>query len=232
MKGSTQKKKTAQGRVRPPVKKRRSGRWFVIGAVILVVLVVAGVAFALASQGKGAAVQDASSEKSKGAATAQVVVEEFADFQCPACRRFFEGPARQLEEEYVSTGKVKFVFRHYAFLGQESRWAAEASECANEQGRFWDYYDKLFTEQGGENVGVFSKPNLQRFAGELGLDAARFNQCLTSGKYTASVFEDINQAASKGVRGTPTLFVNGQPVDRGSDYAVLRQAIEAALSAD
>jgi protein-disulfide isomerase len=227
-----QKKKTAQGRVRPPVKKRRSGRWFVIGAVILVVLVVAGVAFALASQGKGAAVQDASSEKSKGSATAQVVVEEYADFQCPACRRFFEGPARQLEEEYVSTGKIKFVFRHYAFLGQESRWAAEASECANEQGRFWDYYTKLFTEQGGENMGGFSKPNLQRFAGELGLDAARFNQCLTSGKYTASVFDDINQAASKGVRGTPTLFVNGQPVDRGSDYAVLRQAIEAALSAD
>lgn len=232
MKGSMQKKKTAQGRVRPPVKKRRSGRWFVIGAVILVVLVVAGVAFALASQGKGAAVQDASSEKSKGSATAQVVVEEYADFQCPACRRFFEGPARQLEEEYVSTGKIKFVFRHYAFLGQESRWAAEASECANEQGRFWDYYTKLFTEQGGENMGGFSKPNLQRFAGELGLDAARFNQCLTSGKYTASVFDDINQAASKGVRGTPTLFVNGQPVDRGSDYAVLRQAIEAALSAD
>ena len=188
MKGSTQKKKTAQGRVRPPVKKRRSGRWFVIGAVILVVLVVAGVAFALASQGKGAAVQDASSEKSKGAATAQVVVEEFADFQCPACRRFFEGPARQLEAEYVSTGKVRFVFRHYAFLGQESRWAAEAAECANEQGRFWDYYEKLFTEQGGENVGVFSKPNLQRFAGELSLDTASFNKCLTSGKYTARVF--------------------------------------------
>lgn len=232
MKGSTQKKKTAQGRVRPPVKKRRSGRWFAIGAVILVVLVVAGVAFALVSQGKGAAVQDASSEKSKGSATAQVVVEEYADFQCPACRRFFDTTARQLEDEYVSTGKVKFVFRHYAFLGQESRWAAEAAECASEQGRFWDYYAKLFTEQGGENVGVFSKPNLQRFAGELSLDTARFNQCLTSGKYTASVFEDINQAASKGVRGTPTLFVNGQQVDRGSDYTVLRRAIQAALKTE
>lgn len=232
MKGSTQKKKTAQGRVRPPVKKRRSGRWFVIGAVILVVLVVAGVAYALASQGKGAAVQDASSEKSKGAATAQVVVEEYADFQCPACRRFFEGPARQLEAEYVSAGKVKFVFRHYAFLGQESRWAAEASECANEQGRFWDFYQKLFASQGGENVGVFNKENLQRFAGELGLDTASFSKCLMTGRYAERVLLDINEAADRGVRGTPTLFVNGRSVDRGSDYLVLRQAIEAALKAD
>ncbi|MCL4507810.1 MAG: DsbA family protein [Chloroflexi bacterium] len=232
MKKSMQKKRTAQGRVVPSVKARRSDRWLIIGVAVFLVLVAAGVAYALTAQDKGDVVPGAGSEKSKGSATAQVVVEEYADFQCPACRRFFDTTARQLEKEYVSTGKVKFVFRHYAFLGQESRWAAEAAECANDQGRFWDYYDKLFTEQGGENVGVFSKPNLQRFAAELGLDAARFNQCLTSGKYTASVFADINQAASKGVRGTPTLFVNGRSVDRGSDYAVLRQAIEAALSAD
>jgi len=231
-KGSTHRKSAAPVRRTRVAEKRRSDRWLMIGVAALLVLVAAGVAYALTAQDKGDAVPGTGSEKSKGSATAQVVVEEYADFQCPACRRFFDTTARQLEKEYVSTGKVKFVFRHYAFLGQESRWAAEAAECANEQGRFWDYYDKLFTEQGGENVGVFSKPNLQRFAAELGLDAARFNQCLTSGSYTASVFEDINQAASKGVRGTPTLFVNGRSVDRGSDYAVLRQAIEAALSAD
>lgn len=232
MKRSSGKKRSAQVYRTRPVEKRRSDRWFVIGAVVLLVLVAAGVAFALTSQGKGDAVRAASSERSKGAATAQVVVEEYADFQCPACRRFFESSARQLEEEYVRTGKVKFVFRHYAFLGQESRWAAEAAECANEQGRFWDYYEKLFTKQGGENVGVFGKQNLQRFAAELGLDTASFNQCLTSGKYTESVLRDINEGGSKGVRGTPTLFVNGRFVERGSDYAVLRQAVEAALKAD
>lgn len=229
-KGSTHRKSAAPVRRTRVAEKRRSGRWWVIGVAALLVLVAAGMAYALTAQDKGDAVPGAGSEKGKGSATAQVMVEEYADFQCPACQRFFDTTARQLEEEYVSTGKVKFVFRHYAFLGQESRWAAEAAECANEQGRFWDYYDKLFTEQGGENVGVFGKPNLQRFAAELGLDAARFSQCLTSGKYTASVFADINQAASKGVRGTPTLFVNGQQVDRGADYAVLRQAIEAALT--
>jgi len=232
MKGSTQKKRAAQGRVPPPVKKRRSDRWLTIGVVGFVVLIVAGIAWGLTTRRDGKPAQAAGSEKSKGAATARVVVEEYADFQCPACRRFFEDPARQLEEEYVSTGKVKFVFRHYAFLGQESRWAAEAAECANEQGRFWDYYEKLFTEQGGENVGVFGKQNLQRFAGELGLDTASFSQCLTSGRYAERVLLDINEAAGKGVRGTPTLFVNGRRVDGGSSYTVLRQAIAAALKAD
>ena len=73
--------------------------------------------------------------------------------------------------------QVRFVFRHLAFIGPESRWAAEATECANEQDRFWDYYDKLFEEQGGENVGDFSQDRLKQFAADLDLDTETFNQC-------------------------------------------------------
>ncbi|HHH41140.1 MAG TPA: hypothetical protein ENK56_03960 [Chloroflexi bacterium] len=124
---------------------------------------------------------------------------------------------------------MRFVFRHFAFIGDESRWAAEASECANEQGRFWDYYDKLFEEQSGENVGTFSKENLKRFAAELGLDTERFNQCLDSGRYQTKVQQELIEGRQKGVRGTPTLFVNGQLIERGGDYQVLRAAILAAL---
>ena len=230
MKASMQKKRAARGRAVPSVKARRSDRWLIIGVALFLVLGAAGVAYALTARDKGDAVPGAVSEKSKGSATAQVVVEEYADFQCPACRRFFDTTARQLEAEYVSTGKVKFVFRHYAFLGQESRWAAEAAECANDQGRFWNYYDKLFTEQGGENVGVFSKPNLQRFAAELDLDSISFNQCLSSGKFAAKVQADLTDGANRAVRGTPSVFVNGRLVDRGSDYTILRAAIEQALA--
>jgi len=124
---------------------------------------------------------------------------------------------------------VRFVFRHFAFLGDESRWAAEAAECANEQGRFWDYYEKLFAEQAGENVGTFSLENLKRFAAELGLDTKRFNQCLDSGKYSAKVQRETLQGRQEGVRGTPTVFVNGRLVEDGGDYAALRAAIEAVL---
>lgn len=129
----------------------------------------------------------------------------------------------------MSKGQVRFVFRQFAFVGNESRWAAEASECANEQGRFWDYYDKLFKEQDGENVGAFGKENLMRYATDLGLNAAQFNQCLDSGKYTAKVQQETTQGRQEGVRGTPTVFVNGQLIEGGADYRVLRAAIETAL---
>jgi protein-disulfide isomerase len=124
---------------------------------------------------------------------------------------------------------VRFVFRHLAFIGDESRWAAEASECANEQGRFWDYYNRLFEEQTGENVGDFTPENLKRFAADLGLDTDQFNQCLDSGKYQAKVQQEGREAQQLGVRSTPTLFVNGQLIKNGSNYEVLQAAIESAL---
>ncbi len=124
---------------------------------------------------------------------------------------------------------MRFVFRHFPFLGDESRWAAEASECANEQGRFWEYYDKLFEEQRGENVGAYSKENLKRFAAELGLDTARFNACLDSGKYRQKIEQEMNEGLALGVRGTPSLVVNGRLIEGGADYRVLRAAVEAAL---
>lgn len=228
MKQSTQRGKAASGRSSRPGKKSSSNIRWMTGIAVFLLLVVS-IIFAVNAQQRRGVAEAAGAEKSKGVATAPVVVEEFADFQCPACRRFFEGPARQLEQEYVGAGKVKFVFRHYAFLGEESRWAAEASECANEQGRFWDFYDRLFTAQGGENVGVFSKPNLQRFAGELGLDTVAFSQCLSSGRFAPTVQTDFEAGANRAVRGTPSVFVNGVLVDGGSDYNTLRAAIEQAL---
>jgi len=129
----------------------------------------------------------------------------------------------------VDVGKVRFAFRHFAFIGEESRWAAEASECANEQGRFWDYYDKLFEEQAGENVGAYSKENLKRFAAELGLDTEQFNQCLDSGKYREKVRQETLEGRRAGVRGTPTIFVNGKLIEGGSDYQFLSAVIESEL---
>ena len=125
---------------------------------------------------------------------------------------------------------MRFAFRHLAFIGDESRWAAEASECANEQGGFWDYYDKIFEEQAGENVGAFSRDNLKRFAVELGLNTEQFNQCLDSGKYRDKVQQEVAEAQRLGVRSTPTLFVNGELIERGADYQVLQAAIETALN--
>jgi cyclophilin family peptidyl-prolyl cis-trans isomerase len=116
---------------------------------------------------------------------------------------------RQLEDKYVKTGEMKFVYRYMAFLGDESQWAAEAAECAGDQGKFWEYHDKLFASQNGENQGAFSKDNLKKFAADLGLNTTTFNQCVDSGKFTDKIKKSSNDASQFGVSSTPTVFVNG-----------------------
>lgn len=96
-----------------------------------------------------------------GKSDAPVTIIEFADFQCPFCERFYKDAEKGIIENYVKSGKVKFVFRNYAFLGPESNIAAEGSYCANEQGKFWEYHNFLFDHQGPENSGTFSKENLE-----------------------------------------------------------------------
>jgi protein-disulfide isomerase len=209
----------------------------IMGVIALAVIAVA--AFAILSPNSNPSAQsqpalstEISLDKSIGPEDAPVVVVEYADFQCPYCQQFAAGTGRQIKQNYVDSGQIRFVFRHLAFIGPESLWAAEAAECANEQGRFWDYHDKLFEEQAGENVGAFSRENLKRFAAELGLDSQQFTQCLDSDKYRTKVQQEVAEAGRLGVHSTPSLFVNGQLIKNGSNYQVLQAAIEAALARD
>ncbi len=126
----------------------------------------------------------------------------------------------------MKTGVVRVGYLHLAFLGQESKWAAEASECADEQGKFWEYRDKLFASQKGENQGAFSKDNLKKFAAEMQLDTTKFNACLDSGKYTAVVAAETQLVGSLGVQSTPTFLINTQPVSGAQPFEVFSQIIE------
>lgn len=116
-----------------------------------------------------------------------------------------------------------------AFLGPESRLAAEASECAGEQGRFWEYRDRLFAEQGPRDRGAFGEENLKRYAREAGLDAARFGSCLDGGRYGDLVRAETESGRAKGVRSTPSLFVNGAKVEMPTDFDQLSALIDAEL---
>ena len=234
---SSRKRKTKDQKTRSRSRRQRKQKSsglptyvLIIGVVVVAVAVVA--AIALLDRGSGGTETlppEESLDKSLGAEDAPVVVVEYADFQCPYCEQFASGAARQLKEEYVDQGQVRFVFRHLAFIGDESTWAAEASECANEQGRFWDYHDRLFEEQAGENQGAFSKENLKRFAAELGLDTEQFDQCFDSGEYRSKVREEVREAQRRRINSTPSLLVNGQLIPSGSSYQVLQGAVEAAL---
>ncbi len=135
-----------------------------------------------------------------------------------------------LFKQYVDTGKVKFIYKHMAILGQESVWAAEASECAADQGKFWEYHDLLFNRQSGENQGAFSKDKLLALAQELKLDMARFEPCLQNDETLAHVKGDTQEGQQAGVRGTPTFFVNGRAIVGAVPLQNLQQTIEQVLS--
>ena len=160
---------------------------------------------------------------------APVTVVEFSDYQCPFCGRFYKTVEKQLIDTYVKTGKVKFVYRDFAFLGDESQWAAQAANCAGDQGKYWQYHDYLFDHQQGENEGAFSKANLKRFAKDMGLNNAQFDLCLDSGKHEAEVAKDVEAGRQFGVGGTPTTFINGKLIAGAQPFAAFEQAIEEAL---
>lgn len=125
---------------------------------------------------------------------------------------------------------MRFGYWHVAFLGQESGYAAEASECAADQDAFWEYHDLLFERQSGENQGAFEKDKLKQFAAELKLDTQAFNECLDSGKYTQLVQESTQTANSMGVSSTPAFVVNGRAIMGAQPFEVFEQTIELELS--
>jgi protein-disulfide isomerase len=127
---------------------------------------------------------------------------------------------------------VRIGFWHFAFLGNESQWAGEASECASEQDAFWQYHDFLFNNQAGENRGAFNKDNLKHFAEQLGLDTQSFNECLDSGKYADQVQAETNAAQQIGVQSTPSFLINGQPVIGAQPFEAFQQVIDALLTAN
>lgn len=165
-----------------------------------------------------------------GEADAPVTIVEWSDFQCPFCERFFQTVEPRIRDEYVKTGKARFAYRDFAFLGQESLWAANAARCANEQGKFWEYHDLLFARQAGENEGAFNKDKLKGFARELKLDTAKFNSCLDSDKYTDAIEADIAAGRLAGVQGTPSTFINGIQVSGAQPWTNFQQLIEQELN--
>jgi protein-disulfide isomerase len=117
-------------------------------------------------------------------------------------------------------GKVRFEYRHYPIIGPESLAAAMAAECAADQGKFWEYHDKVFANQAGENRGAFTKEKLQQFGQEIGLDMGPFNSCLDAGANQAGIVQAARDGQQAGVRGTPAFFLveTGQPLSSGQKF--------------
>ena len=168
----------------------------------------------------------------EGPADAPVTIVEFSDFQCPYCRHSFETVIPQILKNYVAQGKVRFVYKHFAFLGQESIWAAEASECAADQGKFWEYHDELFKKAGvagGENAGSFTKDGLIQYADALNLDMPRFTSCILGDLTLSRVNQDLQEGHALNIRSTPTFFVNKTMLIGAQPWDAFVSTIDAAL---
>ncbi len=163
-----------------------------------------------------------------GYPNAPVEVWDFSDFLCPHCREFVEGPEKKLIEEYVKPGKVRFVFKHFV-LSERSLPAANAAECAREQGKFWEYHDLLYERQPTDSP--FPTEKLKTYARELGLNTTQFDECLEKGKYFDYLMKESAEGYKLGVRGTPSIFVNKVFIPQGMRWEVLKAAIENALEA-
>jgi protein-disulfide isomerase len=159
---------------------------------------------------------------SKGPADAPVEMIEFSDFQCPFCQR-----ANPTVDQVLSTygDKIHFVYRHYPLPNHpNARPAAEASACANEQGRFWQYHDQLFA-----NTGRLTDADLKQHATSIGLDAAKFNTCFESHTYAKDVDADVKEADANGVSGTPAFFINGRSIDGAQPFEAFKRIIDEEI---
>lgn len=209
----------------------------VLGLLMLVIVgaVIVRLVRSSVTGGPGADLQTLADGKVLGSTSARVVVQEYSDFQCPYCLEFHKTTEGQLLQQYINTGQVRLEYHHFVIIdartgGHESERAAEASECANAQGKFWPYHDTLFAHQAGEGSGAFSDARLTGFAQTLGLDMTAFNSCFSSGQTAAAVRADMTTGLALGVQGTPTVFVNGVEVPDPFNYSSFKTMIETALA--
>ena len=164
---------------------------------------------------------------------AKVTVVEFSDFQCPFCKSYFDDTHKQLVDKYITTGKIKFYFRHFPLnsIHPNAQKAGEAAECANEQNKFWDYHDLLFENQAAWSAltGTDVTNSFTEQARQLGLDTDQFRSCLDTDKYKSRVDEDTAAGQKVQVDGTPTFFINGYRLVGAQPFSAIQKAIEDEL---
>jgi len=168
-----------------------------------------------------------------GDAKARVTIIEFGDYQCPSCRLFWRDVEPRLKKDYINTGKVRLVFRDFPIvqIHPESIMAAMAADCAFEQGKYWQYHDKIFREQDkrGEDVVRFTVKDLKKWGKDIGLDVATFDECVDSKRYRDEVAKDVADGDDLGIQGTPMFFINGHVVGGAQRYPVFKKLIDALL---
>lgn len=166
-----------------------------------------------------------------GSPDAPITMVEFGDFGCPYCGVFALQIKPDIMEHYVETGVVRFIWRDFPVITENSLPAARAARCAQEQDAFWEYHDALYEVLNDEGSGAMDAGKFSTLAGELSLDTSRFEKCLEENPHQGIIARDIQHARQLGARATPTFLVNGYLVS-GSQPFDKWEEIFAELLAD
>jgi len=146
-----------------------------------------------------------------GSDSASITIVEFGDYQCEACYHWFHNTRDTLIDNYIETGKAKLVFIDLPFLGRDSPKAAEASYCAEDQGKYWEYHTMLYTfQEGPPDSGWADRDRLNSFAFSLDMNIDEFNECMDSSKYKNRVKANYDEAVRNGANSTPTFIIISQ----------------------
>jgi len=170
-----------------------------------------------------------------GSESASITIVEFGDYQCEACYHWFHNTRDTLIDNYVETGKAKLVFVDLPFLGRDSPKAAQASYCAEDQGKYWEYHTMLYTFQDGPpDSGWADRDRLNSFAFSLDMNMDEFNECMDSSKYVQRVKANYNEAVKNDANSTPTFIIISQDGKTekfagAQPYSVFAATIESML---
>lgn len=162
---------------------------------------------------------------SLGPETAPITIIEYADFGCPSCWAWYkQGVLNELRDRYGD--QIRFVWRDFPVITLRSPKAAEAGQCAHEQGKFWEFHDSVY-----EHEGAIEASDLKAYATEIGLNMDQFNDCVTSRRYRDRVNAEQHESFGRGLRGTPAFFVNGQPLIGPQRLSIFEDLIDPILAA-
>jgi protein-disulfide isomerase len=213
-----------------------SRQWWIVIGVVMIAAVIGIVVQSSRSKTENAKVVKPNhalgpnGSEIEGDPSAPVLVQEYADFQCPSCKLFHDR-VQPTVDRLVAEGKIRYAYSYFPFIGEESVRAAAAGVCAGDQGKFFPYSDQLYTHQQGENSGFLTTDQLVAFGRDAGITGSNldaFEQCVRSNRYEGYVRQQADNASKRGIHQTPTIFVNGHELS--NEQVFVASAFEQAVA--
>ncbi len=165
-----------------------------------------------------------------GNSNAKIAIAEVGDYKCAYCHLFRQNTKDQLIQKYVDTGKVNFVFRDFPLNGPDSILSAEAFYCAGDQGKYWQYHDESYNNDGGERTGWVNKKSLDKFATNVGSGLGQFDKCMNDKKYESKILDNQNFGQEIGINATPSFIIfndkKATKVEGVQPFSIFKQVLD------